>query len=112
MKQNTKIQLGLEDPKQANHPLGFYPPTKGRLWGIQKGAESSCVSRGLRVAAPQSFWWHFSFYKCRAKALSCATLKSLKLQKLLAPFWIPPASLSWRIKAKWMVAYLGSPRPS
>ena len=93
MKQNTEIQLGLEDPKQANHPLGFYPPTKGRLWGIQKGAESSCVSRGLRVAAPQSFCQYFPFYKYRAKALSCATLKSLKLQKLLAPFWIPPASL-------------------
>ena len=30
---------------------------------IQKGAKSSCCSKGIKDAAPQIFWWHFPLCK-------------------------------------------------
>ena len=43
MKQNTKIQLGLEDPKQATIYLAFTLQLKGG-WGYPKKALKVLVS--------------------------------------------------------------------
>ena len=42
---------------------------RSKIGGIQKGAKSSWSSKGFKVEAPQSFWWHFPLYTGRGKIL-------------------------------------------
>ena len=61
MRQNAKIQLDLEDPKQANHPLGFYSPTKGRLGVSKKDL------KGPQSCSTLTFLVAFSFLQMQSK---------------------------------------------
>ena len=75
MKQNYKIQHGLEDPKITTIHLASALQLK-QDGGIQKGAKSSCSPKGFKVAVPQSFWWHFPLHKGRAKILRCCNFEA------------------------------------
>ena len=89
MKQSYKIQHGRENPKQATIHLALALQLK-KDEGIQKSAKSSCSSKGIKVAAPQTIGGIFLYIKVEQKFWDAATLKSLELQELLTPFLIPP----------------------
>ena len=69
MKESSRIQLGLENLKQATIHLAFVLQLKGD-GGIPQGAKSSSSSRGFRVALPQISCRHLPLYKDRPKDIS------------------------------------------
>ena len=85
MRQNAKIQLDLEDPKQANHPLGFYSPTKGRLGVSKKDL------KGPQSCSTLTFLVAFSFLQMQSKNFELCNFEVPEATKTFSTIWDTPS---------------------
>ena len=80
-------------PKTSYHLFGFYPYTKVRLGMSKKVLRVPIAHWTSKLQDLKVFTISLCTEKCNQKLWGGVTLKPLEPQDVLAPFWIPPASL-------------------
>ena len=112
MKQNTKVQLVLEDPKQAAIHLAFNLQLKGG-WGYPKRCKKILYLKWLHSSSISKFLLYLYIKKNAVKNFDVVLLWStLSYKNFYHLFGYPQSYFSFRVEIKWMAACLASSRPS
>ena len=112
MKQNTKVQLVLEDPKQAAIHLAFNLQLKGG-WGYPKRCKKILYLKWLHSSSISKFLLYLYIKKNAVKNFDVVLLWStLSYKNFYHLFGYPQSYFSFRVEIKWMAACLVSSRHS
>ena len=112
MKQNTKIQLGLEDPKLATVHLAFTLQLKGG-WGYPKRCKKILYLKWLHSSSISKFLLYLYIKKNAVKNFDVVLLWStLSYKNFYHLFGYPQSYFSFRVEIKWMAACLVPSRHS